>query len=266
MANVVARARMPMSVCKVEETTLRINTEAAGWRYWLEFTTHYRISARDTNRFRPRPPRLTLGKRIADSSFLGIATSGTTRKKSRVAILPIPFEQTVSGERASADGAIYRHPRMSSSTTKPGGREQGRGHCDIPPRPGEERCRPRCHRIRAAGIIVGEVLSPSAGTHRHQALVGRTCRYPDLSVLQIDAHSDLRSAYQGSPEPRLRDGRGSANSSTGRVEVIRPQCEEEAKVIVEKNIDALRAQIQDATPCLDESGRLETIEKRLRNI
>ena len=108
---------------------------------------------------------------------------------------------------------------------------------------------------RAAGIIrSGKFLLSLGGEHTvTQALVrAHLSRYPDLSVLQIDAHSDLRSAYQGSPWSHACVMARICEFLDPRriVQVgIRAQCEEEAKVIVEENITTLYAhQIRGSNP------------------
>ncbi len=62
-------------------------------------------------------------------------------------------------------------------------------------------------------------------------------RYPDLTVLQLDAHSDLRESYEGSIYSHASVMARVRELTTQIVQVgIRSQCVEEARLIKEQNI------------------------------
>lgn len=197
-----------------------------------------------------------------DSNFLGIATSGTTWKKSRVVILPIPFEQTVSYGKGTSRGpaAILKASSYVEFYDEETRRDVGRdvGIATLPPlTTGRKKGAAALGAIesRAAGVIrSGKFLFSLGGEHTvTQALVrAHLARYPDLSVLQIDAHSDLRTAYQGSPwSHACVMARICEFLDPKRIVQIgiRAQCEEEARFIVEKDITTLYAhQIRDSGP------------------
>lgn len=142
------------------------------------------------------------------SNFLGAETARDTWKNSRVAILPVPFEQTVSYGKGTARGpaAILKASAYVEFYDEETGRDvmEDTGLATLPPlttggRKGEAAL--RRIRDRASSVIrSGRFLFALGGEHTiTQALVrAHHDRWPDLSIVQIDAHSDLRESYQGS--------------------------------------------------------------------
>ncbi len=196
------------------------------------------------------------------SNFLGAATRRTTWKDSRVAILPVPFEQTVSYGKGTSRGpaGILRASAYVEFYDEETGRDVMRdvGIATLPPlRTGKKTGKAALDLIEARAAAIarsGKFLFSLGGEHTiTQALVrGLIPAYRDLSILQIDAHSDLRQSYQGSPlshacvmaricdfvEPRRIVQVG-----------IRAQCEEEADFIRRKRITTLYAhQIRAGRP------------------
>lgn len=196
------------------------------------------------------------------SNFLGVPTSGSTWKRSRVAILPIPFEQTVSYGKGTSGGpaAILKASSYVEFYDEETRRDvsAGVGIATLPPLlTGRKKGAAAIEAIgsRAAGVIrSGKFLFSLGGEHTvTQALVrAHLDRYPDLSVLQIDAHSDLRPEYQGSPYSHASVMARICDFLDPKriVQVgIRAQCEEEAEFIRARKITTLYAhQIRESGP------------------
>ncbi|HLF15076.1 MAG TPA: agmatinase [Bacteroidota bacterium] len=197
-----------------------------------------------------------------DSNFLGAPTLRATWRNSRVAILPIPFEQTVSYGKGASRGpaAILKASSYVEFYDEETGRDVMRdvGIATLPPlRTGGKKGPPALGMIekRAAGIArSGKFLFSLGGEHTiTQALVrAHLPLYPGLSVLQIDAHSDLRESYQGTLFSHACVMARICEFLDPRriVQVgIRAQCEEEAAFIRQKKITTLYAhQVRRSRP------------------
>jgi len=199
----------------------------------------------------PRSVEKILGIR---SNFLGVRTTRTSWDRAGVAILPIPFEQTVSYGRGTARGpaAILKASAYVEFYDEETGRDVARdvGIATLPPlRLGSLRGKGAVDRItrRVAELRRSEKFVFSLGGEHTvtQALVRAHHRsYPDLGVLQIDAHSDLRPSYQGSPYSHASVMARVCDFLDPRkiVQVgIRAQCEEEAGFIRDRGITTLYA-------------------------
>jgi len=178
------------------------------------------------------------------SNFLGVGTTRSTWGRSKVAILPIPFEETVSYGKGTAGGpsAILRASSFVEFYDEETGRDISRdpGIATLPPLStrGKKGRRAMDHIAGRAAALhgAGKFVFSLGGEHTvTQALVKAHHRaYPDLSVLQIDAHSDLRASYQGSPYSHASVMARICEFIDPRkiVQVgIRAQCEEEARFI-----------------------------------
>ena len=151
----------------------------------------------------PRQP--ILGIR---SNFLGAPVDPGTWGRARVAVLPVPFEQTVSYGKGTSRGpsAILGASAYVEFYDEETGRDVMRdvGIATLPPFRTPKKGKAAVDAIAArAGQLLstGKFLLTLGGEHTiSQALVrAHIERHPDLSILQIDAHSDLRESYQGSP-------------------------------------------------------------------
>lgn len=194
-----------MCIPKVDVPPVRIKggPAAGGGPVGIPASFHYIFS--QTSFIPLRSVEKTLGSR---SNFLGIGTSHSTWKHARVAILPIPFEQTVSYGKGTSRGpaAILKASRYVEFYDEETGRDISRevGIATLPPLAlGSKKGKQAVEAIglRAAKLHrAGKFVLSLGGEHTvTQALVRAYSRfYPDLSVVQIDAHSDLRASYQGS--------------------------------------------------------------------
>ena len=142
----------------------------------------------------------------APSLFLGLSPSESAIERARVAVIPAPFDQTTSYLPGTRFGpsAILAASRQVEFYDE----ELDREPCAIGIATLEEieilpadiesglrRLEETVETLDARGIVPltlgGEhslTLAPVAALRR---------RYPDLSVLQLDAHLDLRDSYQG---------------------------------------------------------------------
>jgi agmatinase len=200
-----------------------------------------------------RPPATTEPILGIASNFLGAPVARDTWKRARVAVLPVPFEQTVSYGKGTSRGpaAILKASAYVEFYDEETGRDVMRdaGIATLPPFTTSKKGRAAVDAIgaRAAEVLAsGKFLVSLGGEHTiSQALVrAHLSKYPDLSVLQIDAHSDLRESYQGSPFSHASVMARVCEFLDPRriVQVgIRAQCEEEAEFIRRKKITTLYA-------------------------
>jgi agmatinase len=126
---------------------------------------------------------------------------------SRVLVWPVPFEKTVSYGRGAAEGpaAIIDASRyMETYDEEIGGETSTIGihtlpamEADLQPEQMMQALYTETQRI----LGTGKFLCMLGGEHSISAPVVRAFRenFTKLSVLQIDAHADLRDSYEGSP-------------------------------------------------------------------
>ncbi len=148
----------------------------------------------------------TLGIR---SNFLATESRFSRFDSSRVVILPVPYERTVSygGGTKKGPGAILKASHYVEFYDEETRREVFRevGIATLPPfSAGAKKDRAYLEALRrttAALLRKKKFVLTLGGEHTiSQAPIGAYAAvYKNLSVLQIDAHSDLRAEYQGSP-------------------------------------------------------------------
>ena len=139
--------------------------------------------------------------------FLGLEDSESEYKRSRFAVLPIPYDATASflaGTRHGPRAIITASQQVETYDEELRGEFISIGIATLDPIPrhadGPEAMR---HDIfEAAGKIVADdkFLLTLGGEHSITSALVRAVKskHDDLSVLQIDAHADLRESYQGS--------------------------------------------------------------------
>jgi agmatinase len=140
-------------------------------------------------------------------NFLALDDDLSGYEGSKVAILPVPYEATSSygsGCR-NGPGAIISASRQVETYDHEVGLEPCRIGIATLPEIEQEASGPEAMMTKiekmAAGIIDnGKFLLSLGGEHSISAALVKShkARFPDLSVLQIDAHTDLRDEYQGS--------------------------------------------------------------------
>jgi len=189
----------------------------------------------------------------SSGSFLGLDEEWSSPDRSKVIILPVPFEYTTSYGKGTAsaprsildassylelydeelDAEIYR---LSSGIATMPPVEFGGKRDD-----------------EAVDLVREQVMSLISQDKRviciggeHTIAVGavraHADRYRELSVLQLDAHSDLRDEYGGSRYSHASAMARIHDFHPAVVEVgIRSQCAEEAEFIKNNNVDVFYA-------------------------
>ncbi len=142
-------------------------------------------------------------------NFLNLPPELSDPEQSAVLILPLPLDLTCSWKRGTADGpeAIleasshieYRDEELGFETARVAGGIATHPAPELPDDPAEAAA--AIETLAADLIRDNRLLLSLGGEHSvtwplvkaHHAL------WPDLCVLQIDAHADLRDTYKGSP-------------------------------------------------------------------
>ena len=143
------------------------------------------------------------------AGFLGLPADQRSRAKSRVLVLPIPYEGTVSygcgtrfGPRAILEASASVEPFDRKAGCEPAGEL---GICTLPPVAvdvsGPENMVERIAACAGPLYREGKFVLALGGEHTVTAgLVRAAARHwPDLCIVQVDAHADLRASFQGSP-------------------------------------------------------------------
>ena len=140
-------------------------------------------------------------------NFLGLEPPLSDFANARVLVWPVPFEKTVSYGSGAGEGpaAIIEASRYIEHYDEDFGGETAQiGIHTLPAintdyEPDE--MMPLLEQRAAELIATGKFLCMLGGEHSISAPVVRVMfkKYPRLSVMQIDAHADLRNSYEGTP-------------------------------------------------------------------
>ncbi|MDI6804291.1 MAG: agmatinase [Bacteroidota bacterium] len=189
-----------------------------------------------------------------ESNYLGIVEEFSSFEKSKVVILPIPYEATVSygGGTAKGPDAILEASHYVEFYDEETGRQVYKelGIATVEPINfldlNEEDSLGKIYQASKKLLQHDKFVIALGGEHTiSQALIVPIAeKYHNLSILHIDAHSDLRHAYQGN--------RFSHASVMARVceylnpknivqAAIRAQCKEEADFIQQTGITTIYA-------------------------
>lgn len=149
---------------------------------------------------------------MADSfiefNFLGLPAEFTARETAKYSIVPVAYEGTVTYGTGTKHGpaAIIAASREVETYDAATGIELAEvGICTLPEvaavAAGPEQMVVRVEEVIAAELNAGRTPVMLGGEHSLTTGAVRAYRkkFPKLSVLQIDAHVDLRDSYQGSP-------------------------------------------------------------------
>jgi agmatinase len=188
------------------------------------------------------------------SNFLGIEDEQSRYASSRIVILPIPYERTVSygGGTKRGPHSILHASHYVEFYDEETHREVHKelGIATIPPlrfgKQNDEAALESIYRTVKRLMSEGKLVVSLGGEHTlSQAPIAAYAEsFRDLSVLQIDAHSDLRPEYQGSKFSHASVMARVCEFLDPRrlVQVgIRAQCIEEAQFIRRKGITTLYA-------------------------
>jgi len=141
-------------------------------------------------------------------NFLGVSGRNADYRRARFAVLPMPYDATATFGVGSRDGpqAIIHASRQVEEHDADLGRGAFRaGIATLDPLEpdvrGPEAMQERVFRAARRVVRDGKFLIGLGGEHGVTAGLVRAVRtgHAELSVLQIDAHADLRDTYQGSP-------------------------------------------------------------------
>ncbi|OGQ46894.1 MAG: agmatinase [Deltaproteobacteria bacterium RIFCSPLOWO2_02_FULL_46_8] len=140
--------------------------------------------------------------------FMGLPAEETQYKNSPVVIIPVPWEKTTSYMKGTGKGpqAIiaashqveFYDAELKKENWKPG------IHTFSPVDFGASDSKKALEAIeKTVGQVLDDHKFPIALGGEHTLTAGCVAaaakRYPNLSILQIDAHADLRESYDGTP-------------------------------------------------------------------
>ena len=137
----------------------------------------------------------------------GLEPDRSAFESASVLIWPVPYEKTVSyglGTREGPEAIIDASRYMELYDEELGGETADIGIHTLPPMDTErapEEMIPAIEREAGRLLKTGKFVCMLGGEHSITPPVVRAfrARYPKLSVLQIDAHADLRESYEGTP-------------------------------------------------------------------
>lgn len=140
-------------------------------------------------------------------NFGGLPAEYADQEKARVLIWPVPFEKTVSYGVGTKDGPqsiIDASRNMELFDEEIGGETAQIGIHTLPPIDGDrepDEMMQVLYDETARLLQSGKFICMLGGEHSISAPVIKAHKevYPRLSVLQIDAHADLRDKYDGTP-------------------------------------------------------------------
>lgn len=141
--------------------------------------------------------------------FLGLEPEHSSRTRSKVLVLPVPYECTTSygqgtrfGPRAIIDASAALELYDPDTGTEPA---LELGFHTLPPIiPDMDSPRDMVDGLAACAAPLyksGKFVLALGGEHTITAglVRGAVQQWPDLCVVQVDAHADLRNEYQGTP-------------------------------------------------------------------
>ncbi|RMF75883.1 MAG: agmatinase, partial [Planctomycetota bacterium] len=176
-----------------------------------------------------------------DDTFLGLCGAQADYGRAACAVLPIPYDATTSYATGTREGprAIIAASQQVELYDADLRRESHR--CGIatlapiePDARGPAEMNERIFRAARRVVRDGKFLLALGGEHSVTSALVRAAltRHKRLSVLQIDAHADLRDSYQGSPYSHACVMRRVHDLGVPAVGVgIRSYCSEEARFI-----------------------------------
>ena len=178
-------------------------------------------------------------------NFLALPYDQSALESSRVAIIPVPYDSTTSFRSGSRDGpeamitASYGLEdydfELELDVSEIGIHTTGA----IEPHmagPG-----PMTERIKSVVgdyLTMGKTIGLLGGEHSITigSVQAHVEAYPDLSVLYLDAHADLRNEYMGTPYGHASAARRAYECCPIALAGIRSMCQEEHDFIRENNI------------------------------
>ncbi|MBA4406086.1 agmatinase [bacterium] len=172
-------------------------------------------------------------------NFLAIEKEYSNYTDSQIVILSAPLEKTVSYGKGTGKGPeeILKASHYVEFYDEEQKRELcfEKGICTLEPinlqKLSIEKCLDKIHKEVAKHIDAGKFVVTLGGEHSLSTapIMAHFERFPNLSILQIDAHSDLRQDYEGSKYSHASVMARVAEFNSNIVQVgIRAQCKDEA--------------------------------------
>lgn len=182
------------------------------------------------------------------NNFLAIEEDYSRYKNSQVVVLSAPFEATVSYGHGTKNGpkAILKSSHYVEFYDEEFDRELcfDKGICALAPMNFEKLSVKKSFDLIYKNVarVLKDDKFPIVlgGEHSISAPIVKayTEKYQNLSILQFDAHSDLRNEYNGTPYSHASVMARIAEFNKNIVQIgIRAQCIDEAKFIKENNIN-----------------------------
>ena len=146
--------------------------------------------------------------RVTPGEFGGATPTTSDFDNARVVILPVPLDRTtsyVAGTRTGPHEILVASSHMELWDEETGTDVHGIGICTLPemefPFPTLDEVMREIRRVAAELVSRDKFLVVLGGEHSITAPVvaAVAARHPGLSVLQIDAHADLRDSFMGTP-------------------------------------------------------------------
>jgi agmatinase len=159
-----------------------------------------------TIKFSAKTNQKSITPLVAKKSFLAAEYKQSEFKDARVVILPIPYERTTSYGKGAKNGpqAIINASQYLETYDEELKNEPCKiGITTLNPLvlkdPSEEKCMRTIETVTRELIAKGKKVVSIGGEHSISAPLALAHDvYSDLTVLQFDAHADLRNSYKGS--------------------------------------------------------------------
>jgi agmatinase len=185
----------------------------------------------------------------AANNFLGLEPELAAYESARYAVLPIPYDATVSfqtGTRRGPDAIIAASQQVEWNDEALGAGHLRAGIATLdavaPNVTGPAAMHEDIYQAARVAVHDGKFLIGLGGEHGVTSGLVRAVieQHPKLSVLQIDAHADLRASYQGTPFSHASVMRRILDMGASIVPVgIRSFSEEEALFMHETGIEPI---------------------------
>jgi agmatinase len=147
-------------------------------------------------------------ERVAVGEFGGTLPSTASFDRARVTILPLPLDRTtsyVAGTRNGPHEILVASSHLELWDEETSSKVHGIGICTLPemefPWASMEEVMQEIRRVATEILSRDKFLVSLGGEHSITAplVAAAAAKYPGLSVLQIDAHADLRDSFMGTP-------------------------------------------------------------------
>jgi agmatinase len=177
---------------------------------------------------------------VTRGGFGGATPSPTDFDTARVVILPVPLDRTtsyVAGTRNGPHEILVASSHMELWDDETGTDVHGIGICTLPemefPFPTMDEVMREIRRVATELVSRGKFPVVLGGEHSITAPVvaAVAAQHPGLSVLQIDAHADLRDSFMGTPHSHACAMRRTLEHARGTQVAVRSLSTEEAAAV-----------------------------------